>query len=86
MTQSRPRTVRYCIRSDAFGPFVTFEVDDVVLPEGALPANFPEGAQLEWVKLECRFMPNTPNMGAHGLRQLFMEFAEAMDWQAVLDT
>lgn len=89
MTQRREgpmprRVVRYRMSGDALGRFITFPLDVVVLPDGVPPHKLPMGATLRWERLSCRFSGD-PSLGAHELRRLFMEFAEAMNWDAHLD-
>lgn len=90
MTQAhgaRPRrVVNYKVIVDSLGTYIAFDTDEVLLPEGVLPHQLPENAQLERVHSRWHFRPrslSTP-MGAHTLRLLFLEFAEQMHWEAHL--
>lgn len=78
------RIVGYRTGGDALGNFITFTVDMVVLPRDVPPHTLPEGTTLTWERLHFRFS-GASNLGAHELRQLFLEFAQAMNWEARLD-
>lgn len=79
------RIVRYRLQGDALGPYVTFALDVVVLPEDIPPYKLPPGITLEWKRLDCRFTPGDISLGAQQLHEHFLEFAEAMGWEARQD-
>lgn len=90
MTQDRGarprRVVNYRVVVDSLGTYITFATDEVLLPRGVLPHQLPNNAQLERVRAQWHFRPREMSapMGAHTLRQLFLEFAEQMHWDARL--
>lgn len=83
--QPPPRIVHYKMAGDALGSYIILVTDEVLLPEGVPAYKLPRDAQLQRVKMEWRFLPNTSKMGAHELRQLFLEFARQMNWDARLE-
>lgn len=82
---ARPRRrVHYKLAGDALGPYIILTTNEVLLPEGMPAHKLPSNTQLQRVRMEWRFLPGG-TMGAHELRQLFLEFAEHMGWDVRLD-
>lgn len=81
------RIVRYRVNADTLGRYICFETDDIELPKGVLPHQLPPNAKLEMTKTHWHFRPREMSapIGAHELRRLFLEFAEAMHWEVHLD-
>jgi len=75
------RVVRYRLISDELGPYIVFSLDVVVLPEDVPPHKLPDGIQLHWTRLECRFAPGAAATSSEELRGFFQEFAETMRWE-----
>ena len=81
------RVVRYRVHTDSLGKYISFNTEDVELPDGVLPHQLPPSIKLQMVKMRWHFRPREMSapIGAHELRLLFLEFAEAMNWEAHLD-